>query len=67
MNRKLMTIREAAKALGRSVFFIRDEIARKRLPHHRLGYRIYVSEANLDEYLARTHVPANSGTQEVSA
>ncbi len=55
---ELLTIPETAAALTVSHDFVRDEIRKKRLAHHRLGWRIFVSRADLEEYLKRTRVAA---------
>jgi excisionase family DNA binding protein len=58
MPRDLLSINKAAEELGRSTDFVRNEINRKRLAHHRLGGRIYISKADLEEYLLRRRVSA---------
>jgi excisionase family DNA binding protein len=58
LKSKLFSVREAAKELGRSTDFVRDEINRKRLAHHRLGGRIFVSERDLEAYLNRNRIAA---------
>ena len=57
---KLFTTSEVAKALRRSNDSIRREVARKNIAYHRLGYRIFISEQDLDDYLARRRVAANA-------
>jgi excisionase family DNA binding protein len=58
LKSKLFSVRETAKELGRSTDFVRDEINRKRLAHHRLGGRIFVSERDLEAYLNRNRIAA---------
>jgi excisionase family DNA binding protein len=55
---KLLTIKEAAERIGRSTDFVRDEVSKKKIAHHRLGGRYYVSEQDLSEYLSRSRVAA---------
>jgi excisionase family DNA binding protein len=59
---KLLTIKEAVEKIGRSTDFIRDEVAKKKLAHHRLGGRYYVSDEDLSEYLSRSRVAAYGET-----
>jgi excisionase family DNA binding protein len=58
LKSKLFSVREAAKELGRSTDFVRDEINRKRLAYHRLGGRIFVCERDLEAYLNRSRIAA---------
>ncbi len=52
LSRVAFGIREVANALGVSGSFIRLEILRGRLKTVRLGRRILVTKASLDDYLA---------------
>jgi excisionase family DNA binding protein len=52
------SVSKAAEELGMSTDFVRNEIHRKRLAHHRLGGRIYISRDDLQAYLARSRVAA---------
>jgi excisionase family DNA binding protein len=60
MKRKfdLLAVNEVAEALGRSQDFIRDEIAKGKLAHHRIGGRIFVTEEDLAEYVTRSRIAA---------
>jgi excisionase family DNA binding protein len=58
MYPKFFSVRKVAEELGRSTDFVRNEINRKRLAHHRLGGRIYISLDDLQEYLNRSRVAA---------
>jgi excisionase family DNA binding protein len=55
---ELLTIAIVAVLLTTSEDFVRDEIRKRRLAHHRLGWRIFVSRADLEEYLSRQRTPA---------
>jgi excisionase family DNA binding protein len=55
---ELLTIAIVAVALTTSEDFVRDEIRKSRLAHHRLGWRIFVSRADLEEYLGRQRTAA---------
>ena len=50
----LMTVREAAAALRISTAFCYELITQKRLPAVRLGRRILVPVASLNEFLSET-------------
>jgi excisionase family DNA binding protein len=54
----LLTVKEFAGAIGRSVDFARDEIEKKRIAHLRLGARIFITESDLEAYLARARTAA---------
>ena len=58
MHPELLTIKQTAEELGRSTDFIRNEINRKHLAHHRLGGRIFISRDDLTAYLKRSRVAA---------
>jgi excisionase family DNA binding protein len=55
---ELLTIAIVAVSLTTSEDFVRDEIRKRRLAHHRLGWRIFVSRADLEEYLKRQRTSA---------
>jgi excisionase family DNA binding protein len=55
---ELLSVIQIAQELRRSTDFVRDEINRKRLAHHRMGGRIFVSRDDLRAYLKRCRVAA---------
>jgi excisionase family DNA binding protein len=55
---ELLTVPEAAAFLTVSGDFVRDEIRKRHLAHHRLGWRIFVSRADLEGYLKRQRTAA---------
>jgi excisionase family DNA binding protein len=54
----LLSVKEFAEAIDRSTDFARDEINKRRIAHHRLGGRIFITEADLKDYLQRARVAA---------
>jgi hypothetical protein len=60
VNSKISSLRQTAQEMGRSIYFLREEIAKKRIAHRRLGNRIFFAEEDITEYLARCRVPANA-------
>jgi excisionase family DNA binding protein len=54
----LLSVIQAAEQLGRKRWFVYGEIYRKRLPYHRIGGGICISQHDLDEYVARSRVAA---------
>ena len=50
---RLLTLREVAALLQLSRAHLRREIRQRRLPAHRLGRAIRISEADLADYLGR--------------
>jgi excisionase family DNA binding protein len=55
---ELLSVSQTAEELGRSTDFVRDEISRKHLAHHRMGGRIFVSRDDLIDYVKRCRVAA---------
>ena len=45
--------KEAANRLGVSVVTIDRELAKKRIPHFRVGRRVLFTDAHLEEYIKR--------------
>lgn len=50
---RMLTLREVADLLQLSLAHLRREIRQRRLPAHRLGRAIRISEADLADYLGR--------------
>lgn len=55
---KVLTVKEAADALGLSPHTVRAWIAARRLGVHRLGRAVRVPQAEVDRVLAQGFVPA---------
>ena len=55
---ELLTIAIVAVLLTTSEDFVRDEIRKRRLAHHRLGWRIFISRGDLEDYLQRRRTAA---------
>ena len=55
---QLLSVIQAAEQLNRKRWFIYGEIYRKRLPYHRIGGQICISQRDLDDYVARARVAA---------
>jgi excisionase family DNA binding protein len=51
-------ISEAAKLLGHSPFWVGAMARAKKLPHYRIGGRIFFSREELLAWIAAQHVPA---------
>ena len=66
LNRKIFSLRQAAREMGRSIYFLREEITRKRIAHLRLGNRIFFAEEDLTEYLARCRIAASRDSASVA-
>jgi excisionase family DNA binding protein len=45
--------REAAKRLGISLITLDRELAKKRIPHFRVGRRVLFTETHLEQYIER--------------
>jgi excisionase family DNA binding protein len=58
MSMPRVTIREAAKILGLSPFTVGVMVRTKRLPHYRIGGRIFFSQEELLAWIEAQHVPA---------
>jgi len=56
---KLFTIKETAERTKWSTDFIRDEIHGGRLAFHKIGGRYYLSEQDVEDYVARCRVAAS--------
>lgn len=54
----LLSTQEAAKGLGVSVYTVRMEIYRNRLPCVRVGRRCLISPQDLQDYIERNRTPA---------
>jgi excisionase family DNA binding protein len=54
----LLSVKEFAESIGRSTDFARDEIDKRRIAHHRLGGRIFITESDLKDYLRRSRTAA---------
>jgi excisionase family DNA binding protein len=59
----LLSVKEAAAQINRTAQFVYDETKRKRLPRHKIGGRIFVSQADLDSYVVKSRQPALSERQ----
>lgn len=51
------SIKETALLLGISPSTLRGMVNRKEIGHHRIGGKIQFTDADIDDYLASTHVP----------
>lgn len=54
----LLDIRQVSEKLNVSLYTVRKEIDRKRLAIIRVGRRVMISPADLEEYIRRRRVPA---------
>ena len=52
------SLEKTAEKLGVSVHTLRAWIRERRIPFHRLGRRIFVSERDIEEILAKSRVEA---------
>jgi excisionase family DNA binding protein len=52
-TRVFHSMHEVARVISANYWFVRDEIERGRLVAHKFGKRLKVSEADLEDYLAR--------------
>jgi excisionase family DNA binding protein len=52
VNRKMITIREAAQYLGRTVPALRAMIHRREIPFKRIGRRVFFELKELDRWIA---------------
>ena len=55
---KLLTIKETAERQKWSTDFIRDEIHANRIAYHKIKGRYFLSEQDIDDYVARSRVAA---------
>jgi excisionase family DNA binding protein len=54
----ILTIAETATEIRSSTDFVRDEIRKRRLASHRLGWKYFITREDLDAYLKRSRVAA---------
>ena len=52
------SLEKTAERLGVSIHTVRAWIRERRIPFHRLGRRIFVSERDIQEILAKSRVEA---------
>jgi len=57
-SRQLLDIQQAADHLGRNVAFLRRLVARRELPHFKIGGALRFDVRDLDAYLALCRVEA---------
>lgn len=55
---RLLSVVAAAESLGVSRFTLRSWLRQRRIPYHRLGRRIVLSEADLERFLRGNRVEA---------
>lgn len=61
MGNKLLTVREAAEALGLKPATIRAWILRRKLLYVRCGRAIRIPAEAVEEFIARNTIPAREG------
>jgi len=55
---ELLSVAQAAKELGRHRWFVYNEIAKRRIPFHRLGGLLFIHKRDLRNYVARSRIAA---------
>jgi excisionase family DNA binding protein len=55
---QLLSVAQAAEQLNRRRWFIYDQITSGKLPYHKIGGRACISQADLDDFVARSRVAA---------
>lgn len=55
-NQRLLDIKQAAAYLGRNVAFLRRLVARREMPHFKVGRALRFDVRDLDAYLASCRV-----------
>lgn len=58
-NKITLDRREAAKRLGISLITLDRELAKKRIPHFRVGRRVLFTENHLEQYIERNSKNCN--------
>lgn len=58
MSYELLSVIEAAARLGRKRWWIYVQIKKRKLPYYQIGGGIKISQRDLDDYVARSRVPA---------
>lgn len=61
---KLLTIREAAKYLGISVWGLRARVAKRQIPIVKWGRSVYIPRDKLDKFLNSQIVDVQNGGKE---
>ena len=51
-----LSVKEAAAQLNREQDFVYRELARRSLAHHKIGGRLFISQRDLDDYVASRRV-----------
>ena len=64
MDRKFLTVPEAAARTGKTERAIWQDIYRKKIPHRRWGRRVLIPVAELDEFL--NTLPGTSAAEAVA-
>jgi excisionase family DNA binding protein len=55
-DRRLLDIEQAAEHVGRNVAFMRRLVARREVPHFKIGRALRFAVADLDEFVAACRV-----------
>jgi excisionase family DNA binding protein len=56
--RNYLTRQEVARRLERSFDFVRNEIRRGRMAHHKFGSKVFVHISDFADYVARSRTPS---------
>ncbi len=64
MSRRLLTVREAAKYIGRTESAVRELVWNEKLPHIRSDRRVMLDIRDLDRWIDTNRVDSNPTTKE---
>jgi excisionase family DNA binding protein len=53
-----LSIAEASAQLQRHPQFLYEQVAARRIAHHRVGGRIFITQGDLDSFIAASRKPA---------
>ncbi len=63
MSRRLLTVREAAKYIGRTESAVRELVWNEKLPHIRCDRRVMLDIRDLDRWIDTNRVDSNPTTK----